>query len=164
MRKIYTNMHKPQFFQRMLLISKFLHREGASPCFGKHCCTSSEKKVFSRSIENKPVNCQLCIKGKQTRYFVWRFQNYMDPCAYLSKWSRYAPACVQVLFAVGLKACFSFISTLFLIKCIAKISFNQKIDSIKTHWLIGWIIFAEFFDDIFRCLKCIKLKWKIMIK
>ena len=31
-----------------------------------------------------------------------------------------------------LKACFSFISDLFLIKCIAKISFNQKLDSIKT--------------------------------
>ena len=48
----------------------FLHKEGASPCVGKHCCTSSEKKVFSRSIENKPVNCQLCIKGNQKRYFV----------------------------------------------------------------------------------------------
>ena len=56
----------------------------------------------------------------------------MDPCAYLSKWSRYAPACVQVLFVVGLKACFSFISALFLIKFIAKISFNQKLDSNKT--------------------------------
>ena len=56
----------------------------------------------------------------------------MDPCVILSKWSRYAPACVQVLFAVGLKACFSFISALFLIKYIANISFNQKLDSIKT--------------------------------
>ena len=45
-------------------------KKGASPCVCKHCCTSSEKNVFSRSIENKPVNCQLCIKGKQTRYFV----------------------------------------------------------------------------------------------
>ena len=107
-------------------------KKGASPCVGKHSCTSSEKNVFSRSIENKPVNCKLCIKGKQKRYFVWRFQNYMDPCAYLSKWSRYAPACVQVLFAVGLKARFSFISALFLIKCTATISFNQKLDSIKT--------------------------------
>ena len=45
-------------------------QKGASPCVGKHSCTSSEKNVFSRSIENKPVNCQLCIKGKQKRYFV----------------------------------------------------------------------------------------------
>ena len=52
----------------------------------------------------------------------------LNPCAYLSKWSRNAPACVQVLFAVGLKVCFSFISALFLIKYVAKISFNQKLD------------------------------------
>ena len=43
-----------------------------------------------------------------------------------------APACVQVLFAVGLKARFSFISTPFFIKYIAKILFNQKLDPIKT--------------------------------
>ena len=34
----------------------------------------------------------LCIKGKQKRYFMGSFLNHMDPCAYLLKWSRYAPA------------------------------------------------------------------------
>ena len=38
------------------LCFKFLHKKGASPYVGKHSCTSSEKNVFSRSIENKPVN------------------------------------------------------------------------------------------------------------
>ena len=46
----------------------------------------------SRFIVNKPVNWQLRIKGKQKRYFVRSFENHMDPCAYLSKWPRYAPA------------------------------------------------------------------------
>ena len=47
-------------------------QKGASPCVGKHCCTSSEKNVFPRSIENKPVKCQLCInstKSSQSRHF-----------------------------------------------------------------------------------------------
>ena len=46
---------------------------------------------MSRFIVNKPVNWQLCIKGKQKRYFERSFKKYMNPCAYLSKWSPYAP-------------------------------------------------------------------------
>ena len=48
---------------------------------------------MSPSIVNKPINCQFFFfKGKQKRYFVGSFLNHMDPCAYLLKWSRYAPA------------------------------------------------------------------------
>ena len=50
-RKIYTNMHMPQFFQPMLLNSKFLHNEGASPCAGKHFSTSSKKNVLKLSFD-----------------------------------------------------------------------------------------------------------------
>ena len=40
MRKIYKNMHMPQFFQTMLYSSsKFLHKKGVSPCAGKHSWT-----------------------------------------------------------------------------------------------------------------------------
>ena len=45
-RKIYTNMYMPEFFQPMLLNSKFLHK-GASPCTGKHFSTSSKKNVLT---------------------------------------------------------------------------------------------------------------------
>ena len=52
----------PQFFQPMLLNSKFLRKKGASSCAGKHSCTISKKNVLkafliSLSIVNKPVNC-----------------------------------------------------------------------------------------------------------
>ena len=61
-RKIYTNIHMPQFFQPMLLNSKFLRKKGASSCAGKRSCTISKKNVLkafliSLSIVNKPVNC-----------------------------------------------------------------------------------------------------------
>ena len=51
-------------------------QKGASPCAGKHSSTSSKKNVLKAFLisgciqVNKPVNCQLCIKGKQKRYFV----------------------------------------------------------------------------------------------
>ena len=45
-RKIYTNMHMPQFFQPMLLNSKFPQKEGASPYTGKHFSTSSKENVL----------------------------------------------------------------------------------------------------------------------
>ena len=45
-RKIYTNVHMPQSFQPMLLNSKFLHKEGASPCTGKHFSSSSKENVL----------------------------------------------------------------------------------------------------------------------
>ena len=86
------------------------YKKGASPCAGKYSCTGSKKNVLkaffviSRFIENKPVNWQLCIKGKQKRYFERSFKNYMNPCAYLSKWSPYAPGQVkQNLFLAKLK-------------------------------------------------------------
>ena len=44
-RKIYTNMYMPEFFQPMLSFSKFLHK-GASPCACKHFSTSSKKNVL----------------------------------------------------------------------------------------------------------------------
>ena len=44
-RRIYTNMHMPQFFQPMLLNSKFPQKEGASLCTGKHFSTSSKENV-----------------------------------------------------------------------------------------------------------------------
>ena len=45
-RKIYTNIHKPQFFQPMLLNSKFMHKKKrVFSCCGKHSCTSSKKNV-----------------------------------------------------------------------------------------------------------------------
>ena len=77
-RKIYTNIHEPQFLQPMLLNSKFMHtKKRVFLCCGKHSCTSSKKNVvkafFPRSIVNKPVNYQFCIKGKQKRYFVGSF-------------------------------------------------------------------------------------------
>ena len=96
-RKIYKDMHMPQFFQPTLLNSRFLYKRGALPCAGKHSCTSSKKNVLKSlfvlmppCIVNKPVNCQYLYQRKEKRYFVGSFLNHMDPCAYLLKWSCYA--------------------------------------------------------------------------
>ena len=71
------------------------------PCAGKHSCTSSKNNVLKAlfvlmppSMVNKPMNCQYLYQRKAKTLFCGKFfKSYMDPCAYLLKWSRYAPVC-----------------------------------------------------------------------
>ena len=98
-RKIYKNMHMPQFFQPMLLNSKFLYKRGALPCAGKHSCTSSKKNVLkslfvlmSPCIVNKPVNCQYLYQRKEKRYFVGSFFKPYGPMCILVKMVILRPA------------------------------------------------------------------------
>ena len=66
--------------------------------------------VWSKNKGGPPLDpplCRLpisviCIKGKQKRYFVRSFWDHMDPCAYLPKWSRYAPDCARYWLACSL--------------------------------------------------------------
>ena len=71
------------------------------PCAGKHSCTSSNNNVLKAlfvlmppSIVNKPINYQYLYQRKAKTLFCGKFfKSYLDPCAYLLKWSRYAPVC-----------------------------------------------------------------------
>ena len=44
--KLHEGLKGSAVFQPMLLNSKFLHKKGASPCAGKHSCTSSKMNVL----------------------------------------------------------------------------------------------------------------------